>query len=170
MGDVARPTPMAPDGRLLVGRTVRLDAATDADAEALFAALDHDEVWAMGYAGGDPRPTSADGWRRAVERAARANRVMYVVRRVEEGGSGEGRVVGTTSLGDIDVANEKVHLGWTAYSPEVWGTSVNPECKFLLLRHAFEDCGLGRVKLRTDLINTRSQAAIAKLGATREGI
>jgi RimJ/RimL family protein N-acetyltransferase len=52
----------------------------------------------------------------------------------------------------------------------VWGTRVNPECKLLVLWHAFEHCGFGRVKLRTDSINTRSQAAIAKLGATREGI
>ncbi|MDQ1697721.1 MAG: N-acetyltransferase, partial [Frankiaceae bacterium] len=44
------------------------------------------------------------------------------------------------------------------------------ECKLLLLTHAFEDCGFGRVKIQTDLVNTRSQAAIAKLGATREGV
>ena len=47
---------------------------------------------------------------------------------------------------------------------------VNPECKFLLLEHAFETCGFGRVKIQTGLENTRSQAAIAKLGATREGV
>jgi RimJ/RimL family protein N-acetyltransferase len=47
---------------------------------------------------------------------------------------------------------------------------VNPECKLLLLGHAFDDCGFGRVKIQTDLINLRSQAAIAKLGATREGV
>ena len=58
----------------------------------------------------------------------------------------------------------------TAYAPDVWGTSVNPECKLLVLWHAFEHCGLGRVKIQTDSINARSQAAIAKLGATREGV
>jgi RimJ/RimL family protein N-acetyltransferase len=47
---------------------------------------------------------------------------------------------------------------------------VNPECKLLLLGHAFDDCGFGRVKLQTDLLNLRSQAAIARLGATREGV
>lgn len=47
---------------------------------------------------------------------------------------------------------------------------MNPACKFLLLQHAFEDCGFGRVKIQTGLTNTRSQAAIAKLGATREGV
>ena len=47
---------------------------------------------------------------------------------------------------------------------------MNPAAKRLLLAHAFEDCGFERVKIQTDCINTRSQAAIAKLGATREGV
>jgi RimJ/RimL family protein N-acetyltransferase len=105
-----------------------------------------------------------------MERARRDGRVMYVVRLIDEANPRDGRIVGTTSLGDLDLANEKVHLGWTAYAPDVWGTAVNPECKLLLLWHCFEHCGLGRVKLRTDVINVRSQAAIAKLGATREGV
>jgi RimJ/RimL family protein N-acetyltransferase len=158
-------TPVAPDGRPLVGRTVRLDRAVPSDSEGLFTALDHEEVWEMGYAGNRVRPTSPAGWEQGIVVAREDNRVMYVVRLLESG-----EIVGTTSLGDIDVTNEKTHLGWTAYSPTVWQTPVNPECKLMLLTHAFEDCGLGRVKLRTDLINTRSQAAIAKLGATREGL
>jgi RimJ/RimL family protein N-acetyltransferase len=159
---------LAPDGRSLIGRTVRLDAAVPGDADELFGALDHDEVWAARYMP-KGRIGAPEGWRRAIESARDEQRAMYVVRTFGEHPQ-PGQVVGTTSLGDVDVENEKVHLGWTAYSPEVWGTSVNPECKLLLLQHAFEDCGFGRVKLRTDLVNTRSQAAIAKLGATREGV
>jgi RimJ/RimL family protein N-acetyltransferase len=161
--------PFAPDGRSLVGRTVRLDRAVPSDGEGLFAALDHDEVWAMGYSGAKPRRRSADDWREWIAAAPAENRIMYVVRRIGPE-QPDGAIVGTTSLGDIDVTNEKAHIGWTAYSPSVWSSSVNPQCKLLLLTHSFEDCGLGRVKLRTDLINTRSQAAIAKLGATREGV
>jgi RimJ/RimL family protein N-acetyltransferase len=160
---------VAPDGRALVGRTVRLDPAQDADAGDLFTALDHDEVWAAGYGNG-ARAGSPGAWRHEMERAAKAGRMMYVVRLIEPDSPRDGRIVGTTSLGDIDLDNEKVHLGWTAYTPDAWGTSANPECKLLLLWHAFEHCGFGRVKLRTDVINTRSQAAIAKLGATREGV
>jgi RimJ/RimL family protein N-acetyltransferase len=163
-------TAVPPDGRALVGRTVRLDAAQPADAAGLFAALDHDAVWASGYGGGAGRPRAAGSWRDAMAVAAADGRVMYIVRRVEPGNADDGRIVGTTSLGDVEVRDEKLHLGWTAYSPDVWSTSVNPECKLLLFTHAFEDRGFGRVKLRTDLINTRSQAAIAKLGATREGV
>ncbi|HWA65566.1 MAG TPA: GNAT family protein [Mycobacteriales bacterium] len=161
---------IAPDGRSLVGRTVRLDVASEQDAEGLFAALDDDRVWEMGYGGSMGRPTSPAGWREVMARAAAEGRVKYVVRAIEPGNPRDGRILGTTSLGDLDLANEKVHLGWTAYTPQVWGTSVNPECKLLLLWHCFEHCGLGRVKLRTDVINVRSQAAIAKLGATREGV
>ena len=158
--------PDLPGGRALVGRVVRLDPSVSEDADGIFVALDHDEVWAAGYSGGPAaRPSSPRGWVTRMEQAAEDSRAMFTVRLMDGG-----RVVGTSSLGDVDLVNERVHLGWTAYAPDVWGTAVNPECKLLLLTHAFEDCGFGRVKIQTDLVNTRSQAAIAKLGATREGV
>jgi RimJ/RimL family protein N-acetyltransferase len=52
----------------------------------------------------------------------------------------------------------------------VWGTVVNPQTKLLLLGHAFDDLGAGRVQLKTDIRNVRSQQAIARLGATYEGV
>lgn len=155
-----------PGDRPLVGEHVHLDPSTDGDADGIFAALDDERVWAAGYSGGPAaRPTSADGWGERIAAAAADDRVMYTVRLIDSG-----RIVGTTSLGDTDVVNERTHIGWTAYAPDVWSTAVNPECKLLLMRHAFEDCGFGRVKIQTDLVNTRSQAAIAKLGAVREGV
>lgn len=155
-----------PDPVPLVGRFVRLDPSTDDDADELFTALDFDEVWESGYAGGPKaRPVDPDGWRRSMTAARAEDRLMYTVRTPDDG-----RVVGTTSLGDFDLVDERAHIGWTAYTPSVWGTAVNPECKLLLMRLAFDDCGFGRVKIQTDLINLRSQAAIAKLGATREGV
>ena len=81
-----------------------------------------------------------------------------------------GTVVGSSSLGDVDTVREHVHLGWTMYGSRWWGTQVNPESKLLLLAHAFDTCGFGRVKIQTDVINARSRAAILKLGATFEGI
>jgi RimJ/RimL family protein N-acetyltransferase len=173
----------APDARALVGTVVRLDALTSDDAPGLFAALDDARVWAANYGGGPAaRPGSVDAMRawlgpsvaaRAGGVAARGTsyRVAYTVRLVADGELGEaGTVVGTSSLGDVDLANERAHLGWTAYGPRWWGTAVNAECKLLLLGHAFDDCGLGRVKIQTDSVNERSQAAIARLGATREGV
>lgn len=155
---------------------VRLDPLEAADADGLFAALDDERVWAAGYGGGPAgRPGDVAAMARIVECAVmaahRGERQAYVVRMAVGTDLGKaGTVVGTSSLGEWDLVNERVHLGWTAYGPRWWGTAVNVECKLLLLGHAFDDCGFGRVKIQTDLLNERSQAAIARLGATREGV
>jgi RimJ/RimL family protein N-acetyltransferase len=81
----------------------------------------------------------------------------------------DGEVVGSTSYFGIVPKHKSAEIGYTWYSPDVQGTVVNPECKFLLLRHAFEDWGAVRVQLRTDANNVHSQRAILKLGAKFEG-
>ncbi|MBM2812099.1 MAG: family N-acetyltransferase, partial [Chloroflexi bacterium] len=80
-----------------------------------------------------------------------------------------GRVVGATSYLDVSEENRAAEIGWTWYSPDVWGTAVNPEAKYLLLERAFEDWNAIRVFFKTDARNLRSQAAIRKLGAQYEG-
>ncbi|WP_406829976.1 GNAT family protein [Pedococcus sp. KACC 23699] len=162
----------APTGVPLVGRHVRLDPVHPDDAEGLHAVHGDPVVYTQGYVMSAPPPDLA-ATRALVASAIAARgtgRTAYTVRLTGDGGLGAaGTVVGTTSLGDVDVVNERVHLGWTLYGSRWWGTAVNPECKLLLLGHAFE-CGFGRVKIQTDAVNHRSQAAIAKLGATREGV
>lgn len=165
----------APHAHALVGRVVRLDPMTPDDGPALFAALDDPRVWAAGYAGGPAaRPADVEAMGPLIDAGVRARergeRFACVVRLTGAELGPSGTVVGTSSLGDVDLVNERVHLGWTAYAPRWWGTAVNAECKLLLLGHAFDDCGFGRVKIQTDRLNERSQAAIAKLGATREGV
>jgi RimJ/RimL family protein N-acetyltransferase len=156
---------IAPDGRPLVGDVVRLDRMQEADIDELYAAIANEQVYASGFGGGPAAmPTSADEMRAKWIPAA-AKRFAYVVRMVADG-----TVVGTSSLADVDLVNERIHLGYTGYAPAVWGTAVNPATKLLLLEHVFEVCGFGRVKIQTGSKNTRSQAAIAKLGATREGV
>jgi RimJ/RimL family protein N-acetyltransferase len=63
-----------------------------------------------------------------------------------------------------------LEIGGTWYAPEFQRTAVNTECKFLLLRHAFEELRAIRVQLKTDMRNERSQRAIERLGAIREGV
>lgn len=158
-----------PDGRPLIGRLVRLDQASIDDLPDLFEALDHPEVYASGYADG-ARPGT---WQEMASRlpGPEESRVCYVVRLARDCDFGAaGTVIGTTSVGDIDISRQRCQVGWTGYRPDVWGTAINPECKMVLLRHIFDDCGFERVQLQTDSINTRSQAAISKLGATREGV
>ncbi|WP_350274701.1 GNAT family protein [Kribbella sp. HUAS MG21] len=155
----------APDGRTLRNEVVQLDRLVAADIEPLYAAIGNEQVYATSFGGGPAGlPANADELA-AKFLPASDQRIVYVVRLVEDGS-----VVGTTSLSEIDLHNESIHLGGTGYAPAVWGTAVNPSCKLLLLEHAFEVCGFGRVKIQTGSKNVHSQAAIAKLGATREGV
>jgi N-acetyltransferase len=79
------------------------------------------------------------------------------------------RAVGSTRFMEITPLHKGVEVGWTWYARAAWGGVVNPESKLLLLTHAFEDWGAIRLYLKTDSLNERSRAAIAKLGAQYEG-
>ncbi len=81
-----------------------------------------------------------------------------------------GTAVGMTRFLDIRRSDRGVEIGGTWIDPRLWRTPVNTESKFLLLRHAFETEGCLRVQLKTDLRNLRSQQAIERLGAKREGV
>jgi len=80
------------------------------------------------------------------------------------------QIVGVTSYLDIRPEHRGLEVGFTWITPSKQRTKVNPESKYLLLKHAFEDQQALRVQLKTDLRNTQSQRAIEKLGAVREGV
>lgn len=138
------------------GVTVRL--ATPRDGLALFEALDHDACWV--HVKG--RPETEDDVVQTILDATRQGRWMWVVEL-------DGRIVGTTSFLEVSPADARLEIGFTVYAPEVWATRVNPACKYLLMDWAFER-GFGRVQLKTDIRNARSQQAIARLGAGFEGV
>ena len=170
---------LVPDGRTLTGRSVRLAPVTADDLPAIAEILADPAVYAAGWVM-NRRPSDPDAALAAARRhyldvpacdGEGRGRVVYAVHLLSGSHLGPaGTVVGTTSLGDVVAAHGRAHLGWTLYHRRVWGTAVNPETKYLLLRHCFEDLALTRVKLQTDAVNTRSAAAIARLGATREGV
>ncbi len=103
-------------------------------------------------------------WERLTRAMAQGTWIPHAIRR-----RSDDRVVGTTSFLNIRPERQTAEIGATFLSPEVRGGHVNPESKLLLLERAFA-CGARRIELLTDLRNTRSQAAIAKLGAVREGV
>lgn len=80
------------------------------------------------------------------------------------------RIIGSTRFYDISAQNRSLEIGSTWLTPSVWRTKVNTECKYLLLKHCFETLGTIRVQLKTDLRNERSQRAIERLGASKEGV
>jgi RimJ/RimL family protein N-acetyltransferase len=81
-----------------------------------------------------------------------------------------GGIVGSTRLFDISVNHRRGEIGHTWLTPSAWRTRINTECKYLLLAHAFETLDMIRVQLKTDLRNTRSQSAVERIGAVREGV
>ncbi|MGW0671874.1 GNAT family N-acetyltransferase [Streptomyces sp. NPDC002746] len=151
----------------LTGRHVRLEPLSPDHLDDLFAAGGGDEeVWRW-QGGPAPRTREELGEKLAALLAA-ARRGVYVPFAVVHRESG--RAVGWTTYMDIDVANERLEIGSTWYGRAYWRSAVNTETKLLLLTHAFEELGMGRVQLKTDHLNERSQAAIARLGARREGV
>ncbi len=108
---------------------------------------------------------SVESWIEATLAAqARGEEFAFVVRDLTTN-----KIIGSTRYMDTQPKQKGTEIGWTWYSPRVRGTVVNPECKFLLLKHAFEDWGAVRVQLKTDDNNIHSQRAILKLGAKFEG-
>ena len=152
--DVVWPQAEWPPPPALEGAHVTLTQFVPDDAPELFAALDHDACW--DHVAG--RPSSPGEYAATLAQAPQAGRWPWVVRQ-------GGQVVGTTSYLDVSLPDARLEIGSTAYSPSAWATEVNPECKLLLMSWAF-DHGFGRVQLKTDIRNRRSQAAITKLGAT----
>lgn len=103
-------------------------------------------------------------WSRTLSALAEGRSLIYAVRR-----RADGDVIGTSGYLAICAEHRRVEIGSTFYHPSARSTAVNPECKYLLLAAAF-DAGAHRAEFLTDARNLRSQAALAKLGATREGM
>ncbi|OBZ16423.1 MULTISPECIES: GNAT family N-acetyltransferase [Bacillales] len=80
------------------------------------------------------------------------------------------KIVGSTRFFDISAEHRGLEIGYTWMNRGVWRTRVNTECKYLLLREAFEQRSMIRVQLKADLRNTRSQAAIERIGGVKEGV
>ena len=80
-----------------------------------------------------------------------------------------GELAGMSSYLGIDQARQTLEIGGTYYRPHLRGTGFNRRVKDMMLKRAF-DCGIRRVEFRVDRRNARSQAAMKKLGAVREGV
>lgn len=150
---------------LLENQHVRLEPLRLTHADGLLAAGAAPEIWTHNLT----QPMTADSVAVYIEQAlaaeARGDAFAFAVRLQRDD-----RIVGSTRLCNVQTRPRSLEIGYTWYAPDVWGTGVNRACKYLLLQHAFEIWGAVRVQLQTDIRNTRSQAAIAGLGAQREGV
>jgi RimJ/RimL family protein N-acetyltransferase len=148
---------------VLDGRFVRLEPLEERHRELVRPAAQHPEIFTV--------TTSAYGalydpyFDNALKRSDGVHDIAFAV--VLKSAD---RPVGMTRYLNIEAAHRKLEIGSTWYEPSVWAGPVNPECKLLLMQHAFETLKFNRVEYKTDARNARSRAAIAKLGATQEGI
>ncbi|MDG4802225.1 bifunctional pyridoxamine 5'-phosphate oxidase family protein/GNAT family N-acetyltransferase [Micromonospora sp. WMMD980] len=150
---------------VLRGAHVVLEPLDLAHAEDLHAALDDEEVWRHV---GSPRPADVAGTaaliRAALDAGSRGVRTPWVQRCAVTG-----VVVGTTSFHEPDADLRAVEIGYTQLGRAWWRTGINTEAKLMLLSRAFEDLDAVRVTWQTSTLNERSQRAIERLGAVREG-
>ena len=84
--------------------------------------------------------------------------------------SGKNKAVGSTRYLNIRPEHRSLEIGWSWLGQEWQRTGVNTQVKLLLLSHAFERLGCVRVEFKTDARNARSQRALERMGATREGV
>lgn len=150
----------------LRGDAARLEPLSRAHAAGLFAVGQDPAIWE--FLPLDPFVTLADAERFIADATGRAEsnleRPFAVIHEATNA------VAGTTRYLDIRPLDRGLEIGWTWYGRAYQRTPLNTETKLLLLRHAFEQLGALRVQLKTDARNVRSQRAIERLGATREGV
>jgi N-acetyltransferase len=149
----------------LTGETIKLVPLEETQVAELWEAAMPEEIWEFTA----NKVKSLDDTRKMVETAIddreTGTSYPFVVKEIHTG-----KIVGSTRYLDISSAHKSVEIGWTWYNPSVWRTRVNTECKYLLLKHAFEDWNFNRVQLKTDLRNIRSQTAIERIGGVKEGV
>lgn len=150
----------------LTGKYVRLEPMTEAHIPALAEIGVGQTFWDfMLYGNMETEADMANWVRDILSRAEKGTDLPFVAIYLASG-----RVAGATRYLNIMPKDRGLEVGGTWYGTEFQRTAVNTECKYLLVKHAFETLGCIRVQLKTDLRNERSQRAIARIGAVKEGV
>lgn len=150
----------------LTGRLVRLEPLALEHAPNLYRSSRDPSLWTWKPVGRPETLSQAtDLVASVVAQAAEGVCLPFAIVRLADG-----RAVGETRYHSFHRHDRNLEIGWTWIAPEVQRTGVNTECKYLLLRHAFEVMGAVRVQFRTHHLNTVSQRALERIGAVREGV
>jgi RimJ/RimL family protein N-acetyltransferase len=150
----------------LTGRVVRLEPLSEAHVPDLAAVGLEPSIWRfMLYGNIDRAEKLAAFVRELLAWQADGTDLPFAVIHL-----GENRAIGCTRYMDIRPEHRGLEIGGTWYGLRYQRTSVNTESKYLLLRHAFETLGCIRVQFKTDSRNQRSQDALERIGAAKEGI
>jgi RimJ/RimL family protein N-acetyltransferase len=149
----------------LTGRSVRLEPLNLAHLDDLCAVGLDPELWRWIPNQVTTRKEMRSYIETALREQAAGASLPFAVVHLESG-----RAIGSTRYGAVNLANQRVEIGWTWYARAFQRTPVNTECKLLLLTHAFERLALIRVEFKTDALNDKSRNALLRIGAVQEGI
>lgn len=147
----------------LQGSRIKLLPIDNQFKDELYEAAQNEKIWA--YTGTKAFGDKFFTWFANACNPSNQNQATYIVRRIADQ-----KLLGSTRFYDINLMHKRLIIGYTWLIPEVWGSYVNPECKLLLLQHAFEQKQMNRVEFHADVRNKQSRAALKKLGAQEEGL
>ena len=150
---------------MLSSNRIRLRLLKIEDSRDLVAAASDGELWNLPFTVVPSAETIDDYIRLALEGYQSGTVLPFVVEDIATG-----KIIGSTRFWKIDRKNLKLEIGSTWYSKSWQRTYANTEAKYLLLKYAFEELNCVRVQLTTDVLNEKSQNAILRLGAQKEGV
>ena len=151
---------------VLTGRNVRLEPLSEAHVPDLTAVGLDESIWRFMLYGNIQTEEQMRCWvQDLLQRQAQGGDLPFAVIHLATG-----QAIGATRYLDIRARDRALEIGGTWYAVKFQRTVVNTECKLLLLEHAFEHLGCVRVQFKTDLRNVRSQHAIERIGAVKEGV
>jgi RimJ/RimL family protein N-acetyltransferase len=151
---------------VLQGRWVKLEPLTEAHIPELALAGRDEAIWQHMRYGQITTEAGMRAWvNELLDAQAQGTDLPFAVIHLESG-----RAIGSTRYMEIRRPHRALEIGGTWYALAFQRTAVNTECKYLLLRHAFEELRCLRVQFKTDLNNERSQRALERIGAVKEGV
>lgn len=150
----------------IIHERAKLRLMDNTDVETLFSIVEGNrDIWAYLISKMDSVQDMQQYVQKAIKGYGRGTQIPLVV--VDQQTN---KIVGSTRLYNISVEDKTVELGQTWYHPSVQRTSINTECKYMLLQYAFEKLHMLRVQIKTDARNEKAQRAIERLGAVKEGV
>ncbi|HDR5269126.1 GNAT family N-acetyltransferase [Bacillus cereus] len=150
----------------IIHERAKLRLMDNTDVETLFSIVEGNrDIWAYLISKMDSVQDMQQYVQKAIKGYGRGTQIPLVV--VDQQTN---KIVGSTRLYNISVEDKTVELGQTWYHPSVQRTSINTECKYMLLQYAFEKLHMLRAQIKTDARNEKAQRAIERLGAVKEGV
>jgi N-acetyltransferase len=149
----------------LTGRHATLEPLASGHVDGLRKAVTDGELWKLWFTTIPTPGEMAEFIAQLMSERTQGKSMAFAVRDNQSGD-----LVGSTRYLNLDAANRRLEIGGTWYAARAQCTAINTECKLLLLTHAFETLNCIAVEFRTDWFNLRSQAAIERLGAKRDGV